>query len=397
MSELRINLNKIKKSSFRITNIPVIILTFFLTLQSFYYIEINLSIFPVVGTIGLFLLAISAYLNRVDKKILFKFTIFFLFVIFLNFLIVIFDLLLMHNRNIIFSSLNNLIAMFSVFLIFHRDKDKLYQVLVSVVALHLFFFYLQVAVWFTTSYFIDYVFFLSDSNSVFLSSKGIVLFDQRIPRFTGLFNEPSTYATFFFSIFSLYYLIKPRVNWFFMLAFLSLFITMSILGIILAFSFVLLVFFKTSRKFRPNKFIYLIMIIVLLFFIEKNYNRFLGDHLELDYRLSAINNILNPLTFLFGKISGQACGESEVDITFITTLMCHGGMFYVSVLLAVLFFSRTFSSFTFFVFVSMILISKVKLTYPVFWIYITVIFILSNFVSRPVNKDLLRGYSKTSD
>jgi hypothetical protein len=192
-----------------------------------------------------------------------------------------------------------------------------------------------------------------------------------------LFNEPSAYATWFFAIFSLYILTLQRINSIFLLGVLSMLITMSILGLIFVFSILLIVIIKQFRISWLVTFIPFI-IIILFFFIDANYARFNSDYLGLDYRLEAIENIFLPSVFLFGKISGQSCGF-DAQVTLLTTIICKGGLFYFFLLLVILFFSHAFSSLAVLVFVSLILISKIKLLYPFLWIYFVIIFILSNF------------------
>ena len=248
------------------------------------------------------------------------------------------------------------------------------------------------AVWVSLDYYIDYVAFLSDDYSVFSSSKGLFLLDRRIPRFTGLFNEPATYSTWLFVIVSLNYFVRPRVSWLLSFSLLSIILSMSLFGFIIVAVMMLITFFtKTSLSLFVRAFpIYFVVALALM---ELIYERVASKWFELDYRLAAIENITEPTVLLFGRISGQSCGM-DVSVSLVTSLICNGGMHYILMFLLVLHFSRVFKSPLTLVFVSVLLISKIKITYPLFWIFLTLVLVISFLDRRQVANNVTIHLSK---
>ena len=267
-----------------------------------------------------------------------------------------------------------LIAVCSTYIVFSQNRNTLRKSLYTVILLHLFFFYIQVFFWVLTDYYIDFVDIISDDYSVYSSAKGFYLFERRVPRFTGLFNEPGTYCKWLFAIVAIYHLESPKLNFLKLSAVISMFLSMSLFGWILGLSILVLTFLNSSRRILILGILVIVGNTTLLLIILRK--RIEAGFLELDYRLQAIENIFTLPVLAYGRASGISCG-SGVDVTVATTLICDGGFVYGLVFLMIMLVANAFGSVSSVLLTVLLLLSKIKLYYPLFWLFFTLLILVN--------------------
>ena len=75
-----------------------------------------------------------------------------------------------------------------------KTRELWSEVIAVVIWFMIFLFVIQVVVWFIFEHYIDYASYIGSTLSRYYSAKGLILFDARIPRFTGVYDEPSNLA-----------------------------------------------------------------------------------------------------------------------------------------------------------------------------------------------------------
>jgi len=343
---------------------------FFLTLQSFYLNSFGAAPFVIVGSFLIFFLALKLSNLKVDLHIFKNYIFFLLFIVMLLLFVSFANIILFQRFKSVLSSAVILFSVFSFIFLYHKRLVLAANTLKLVLVFHLIFFYFQVIYWFFSNDYIDYVSIFPGEQSSYLSVKSISLFGEKIPRFTGLYNEPSAYSVWIFTVLGMYYLISPRFDFVYLLSIPSLFISQSMFGILLGcvFIFVFMISIPSKFKLIPSLFFSVGVVALLNIFSSRSELGKVG----LEGRLDHLNGITQLDVLLGGSFIGDGC-QSNVSVNMLTSFICTGGIFPILLLILVLYFANVFHRFVFSIFVFFILISKMKYTYPLFWIFLTFI------------------------
>lgn len=370
---------------------PTLLATFFIfliTLQSFYFSNIGASIFPVIGSIGIFALSIRRFRAAPIKR--FK-LILISFCLFSTFQISI-DIYLDSYYKGFLSFPVLFCCMIGAILFFDNRLYLLKKVIKYVIILHLLFLFLQILVWFGTGEYLDYLYLVTGEAQHYMSQKGIVINGERTPRFTGLFNEPGTYSTWIFSLVLIYYFLQRKISYLLILSLVSMVITMSLYGILLSFLFCLLVLFKRVNIKRA--FLVLPIYILILLIIPDIERRLSGEYAGIAFRLTAIKAIFDPLTFFGGRLFNETLNKILLDVSIPVYLVYQGGVVYLAFFLSVFIAAGILHSPLIFFGSLLLLMSKIKITYPLIWFFISSIFMIrQQRSSTSVSHKLIPKYS----
>jgi len=348
---------------------------FFITLQSLYFPGIGLSVFPVLGAFGLLFLGLMRYDYKIKFSIFNKFG-YYLFFVSLFFVFKIFvDISLGGYYKGLLSFFVIMIAVLSVILVFNGRQTFFHSILGFAILLHVLFFFLQAIVWFSTGYFLDYVLVLTGEHSSYISVKGITLFGERVPRFTGLFNEPGTYSVWIFSLISIYYFIKPKPSSILFVALISMLFSLSLYGAVMSISMIFIMILRGGGFLKRLILLSPLFIPVGYVVVEMD-RRLSSDYSGLDFRFAAFQSIFDPAVFFFGGFFSDKCSGQLLDVSIPVFLICEGGIFYLVLFLAAVFSVGFLRHSSMLIATSLLIVSKIKLTYPLFWVYLVSILLI---------------------
>jgi hypothetical protein len=223
-----------------------------LSLQSYYFYEVGVALFPLVSFLIIVLL-LTIRCREDILKIQTKATVHTLLFYFLLFL---WSLLGLIYLNEVFN-LKRLVG-FTLVIIATLYAEKFFKnistfkLIKTYLTIHLCFFYIQIILYYSTGIFLDYITHITGETQRVLS----VSFDHpvfgHLIRPSGLFIEPGTYATFiapFVALFSKWRGRTRKSSFIFWCGLISLFISSSVFGIL--FGLIILISLKSiSLKFK---------------------------------------------------------------------------------------------------------------------------------------------------
>ncbi len=368
---------------------------FLVTLDSFYFYEINVALPPVLAGIMSFFL-LPFIFGKIAKTELLKLK--YLLILFCY--VIFFGLLNSFSSNNLYYSRFLALFLFSsvalTTLYFSANYGELfYNSIVKVLCLHLIAFYLQVASHYFGFGYIDYLYFFTGEsqrafggsyNSDFFGAAGFI-------RPTGLFNEPGTYATVIFLIFLFaqsYGALQCKINnqWLTFFTLFSVFLSFSVFGMI----FLLLYFVYLVRKniyYMVPIIIFSLILIPIVYDVYIYPRFFSGAYTEdgIGFRFSAIYDytefvINNFWTFFFGFgffTDFSSLFESYVwaDLGLLLYSIVVFGFIGNFLLIATLFGKYSFVN-QVFILSMIILLSKLPITSMFFWFAISGVAYLAN-------------------
>ena len=237
-------------------NFIAFISIFFITLQAFYFRSISLAPFPILGLFIIIFTHYKAFDSRELKEI---FPIFFLAL--LSFCIGIFNFAYSESINFYLPTLIGWF-LFPVALIyckrlFNNDGINFYKVLRWVLILHLIFFYVQYFSYTLFNIKLDFIEFITGEAQRTGATK-LKAFGSGIIRAAGLYTEPGSYSVYIYVLLVMCLIIKRKIDFIVLIALLSLFLSFSMTGILMAVFFILFYISGLKLKFR-----YLISLILL--------------------------------------------------------------------------------------------------------------------------------------
>jgi len=345
------------------TNIAFLLIS----LQSFYFYSLGVAPLPYLGILLLTLPCLLCS-GRVDLSFVIMAMIFFSAVLI--------SILLFSGEGIA-AFLGMLFSFVGIFFFYTTSFEyfDIKKTLKFVISFHLSFFFLQVVYFSLFKDVMDYVQPVTGEVSRMISSKGLTLLDVRIPRFSGLFNEPGTYATYFGGMLSIYSSLIKRWNILILIGIVSLLFTMS------AFSFVVIAFIIcskliTTRPVNAKTFLLIILAVsVGIFVVTVILERVHSGYMEMGFREAMINDY-----FLHSDLVGVAFGKSiisasekfggvvnDVGLWFLV-LYDYGALAFLALILIILmiFFKARMRALP----VLLLFVLKVKFSYPFFWLYL---------------------------
>jgi hypothetical protein len=240
------------------------------------------------------------------------------------------------------------------------STEKITNILLVTLSIHVFFLYTQVAIFFYSGEYVDLLKYLSVESSSNFSLKGYRINDQLIPRFSGLYNEPGTYSIWVFLQLLVWQKFEQKKR-----HTIVLYLTLtSILLTASAYGYVMILIFILQKINLKNLlllgFLFFITILFLVGRFESGYG--IGERL---YIFEALKN--NPSWLIFGV--GDVAGLLRDDAGQGISSILHGGILTLLALLVLL--SESW------IVALIVLIAKIKLTYP-FLYYILLLWRVKN-------------------
>jgi hypothetical protein len=290
---------------------------FLITLQSYYFYNIKLAPFPIIGSLILFLVGINDKISKETLKITF-----YLFILFLI------STLWAFINKLDFIYLNSIIGTLlglCFFIIFQKyfrnlDKEHVTKIINRVIALHLIFFIIQFSAFYLGGILIDYLYPITGEASRFFFGGALT----GLVRCTGLYNEPATYSYYVGGLVFLNILLQKKIDKISIFAIVTIALTLSISGILLS-SFIYFYYSFFISKRVKNIFIFIIvsmfiMTIVLLYFNDNVYvylfERFsnLSDDNSTNIRFFDSFDFLKSKNFLV-QLFGVGLGNYTNDVS----------------------------------------------------------------------------------
>jgi len=259
---------------------------FLMTLNSFYFESLGMAVFSIFSA----LLSVPLIgLYRIGFKHYMKLPYIILFVVFFISLIGIFP----HSEYVLVSRIPYFLLFIPVIFLssylLNEQKEMLFKILKISLIIHLLFFFVQFTVFYGTGIFID---FIEPVTGVAQRSLGgnyeINSAGDKLIRAAGLFNEPGTFATFIFLIFSLKKYLEMQLKGTSKLSFLdimtlaSVFLSFSVFGLVFCFVFILKYFLNGNLRTK------IVISAVSLPLIILSYQRYLSVRFTKDADISGI-------------------------------------------------------------------------------------------------------------
>lgn len=343
---------------------------FLITLQSIY-----IPVFgPICTFIGYILLFICALRKSQPELNL-------LALVMAVYLILVIHLLLSLSSygNSDFGSFLSLVVMISALPIlisfFKKNKDIILKCVKLTIAFHAFVLVMQIVWWVVTKDYLDLLAMISNQQSGTISKKGISALGYRVPRFSGLFNEPGTYSVTLMTLIFVYYSIAKSVDKIVALGTVTCLATMSMFGVVLVVVFFLVILFS-SKVSRVKIFIYVLML--FLAFLGSGGGAALLSRFSNESQYSGIGFREQMLSFMYSNSQNFILGipvssypdffvPNDIGLwfSFITTFGIWGGL-----ILILLYFYTYISTKKIepILILTIILFTKLKFTYPLFWL-----------------------------
>lgn len=262
MSGLSFNKNLMLTNSYikpsLIKKSALVLIFFFLSLQSYYFYNIGIAPFPLVSLIGIIVFSDR---NRISNQIkIYPFSLFILFTI-SSLWGFFFQLDLYYVNSVIGIFLGTFILIFTTKFLKSYNIDLIYRVLAIVLIIHLICFWLQFGLYMLIGVNLDFLEFVTGEASRFEAYGAI----SGLIRATGVFNEPATYSYYIFTIVYLRFLCFKKINWFDQFALISILFTLSLSGFFLYsfFQFYYWVLFKGNI----NSIVFFSILIFIVFYI----------------------------------------------------------------------------------------------------------------------------------
>ncbi|MGL0822743.1 hypothetical protein [Vibrio vulnificus] len=361
----------------------ITILITLISLQSFY--------FPYIGS-GLTYLGylIPAALCIIYRKSLSKSDVYFSVILSVTFLSVV---VLSFSGVFSLSDFKSILAAFVMVLLyplvksyFYFNYDNVVKALRLVITIHSFTVLVQILYWLFTREYLDFMEIIMGSESRSLSRKGIMLFGERLFRFSGLFNEPGTYSVILFCLSVVYYKMVGRIDVYIAFSIFSILSTMSAYGIVLSLSFLFYSSFfdgESSNVSKKLKSIFVASLCILPFVVLGGMDGFIerfssdSDYSGGDFRKNMIYDYFSEYNFIFGyKIHDMPDFFVPNDIGVWFSILTSFGIFgFISIFIVYSYVIKSDPKFSTFLILSLIMVTKIKFTYPLMWLLIALLLI----------------------
>ena len=249
------------------------------------------------------------------------------------------------------------------------------RALSAVLSIHIGLFVVQVAWWFASENYLDYL-LLSDLDSRWSSNKGYRLYGHLVPRFTGAFTEPATYAGVVGAMTACLIFIRRRLGWLGAVSIGTLVLSASTTGFVLAAGLATGAMFPVVCRLGGLKRIGLLATAALAgsVFVAFAYTRF---QRRLQFTGGSEDAAVLSLEWLFSPTSFNLFGHDLSSLPEFVSYDYFGiwmgaylqagfvGLLGVLVAHAPIFFANPFIAGT-------MLLAKIKLTYPLAFVLIAV-------------------------
>ena len=282
--------------------------------------------------------------------------------------------------------LNVLIILFTNSVLTSTAKTRLWSSIISTIIWSVvLLFFLQVFVWFIFGYYIDYASFFGSTASRYISSKGVVFMGTRMPRFTGIYDEPSNLAANLLLLVVTLLSINKFDNKFRRLAIVASIVsalTTSWLGYLLSVLLLLVTFTGSSfnipaifSQVKSKVSLKKLSIFVSAFTISLlavGFIFFMGNFLlsssvdsydissGIDYRVNSFISYINPTSIIFGMPRSLNPGTLYDDLGFLVSMLKNFGLIF-TVPLSTVFLVTALKSLPSIILISLL---KIKLFYP---------------------------------
>lgn len=262
MSGLSFNKNLMLANSVIKTSLlkksALVLIFFFLSLQSYYFYNIGIAPFPLVSLIGIIIFSNK---SRVPNEIkLYSFSLCILFII-SSLWGFFFQLDLYYINSVVGIFLGAFILIFTTRFIKSFNIVLIYRVLAIVLIIHLICFWLQFGLYMLIGVNLDFLEFVTGEASRFEAYGAIT----GLIRATGVFNEPATYSYYIFTIVYLRFLCFKKINWFDQFSLISILFTLSLSGFFL-YSFFQF-YYWILYKGNINSIVFFSILIFVVFYI----------------------------------------------------------------------------------------------------------------------------------
>ena len=299
----------------------IAIAIFLITLQAYYFYQISLAPFPILGSILVIFLRIS---NRYSQKLLTRIILIAIFIS-ISFSWALLNLIDYIYINTVIGTIINLIFLLFFIQFFKNLKSELVsKILKIVIQIHLLFFLIQFVAFYGFGLFIDYLGPITGENSRIEFGGAISGF----ARCTGLYNEPAAYSYFIGGLVFLRMLVTKQIDLISKIGLFSLILTLSISGIILALLlytyFVIFVYKKLTGILIYLTLITLITTLVILYFNDSIYSyifdRFtnFSDDTSVNIRFTSSFEYLNTRGYI-DRLFGLGLGNSVKNVGLATS------------------------------------------------------------------------------
>ncbi|HAS6990567.1 TPA: hypothetical protein I7305_10525 [Vibrio parahaemolyticus] len=351
-----------------------------MSLQSFY--------FPYIGS-GLTYLGylVPAVLCIVYRKSLSKSDVYFSASLSVTFLSVV---ILSGSGIFSLSDFKSILAAFAMVLLyplvksyFYFNYDNVVKALRWVITIHSFTILVQIIYWIFTREYLDYLEIIMGSESRSLSKKGIILFGERLFRFSGFFNEPGTYSVILFCLLSVYFKMIGRIDAYIGFAIFTILSTMSAFGIIL--SLLLLIyssfFDDNSSISKKVKSVCITFLCILPFIVLGGMDSFIerfssdSDYSGGDFRENMIYDFFSESNFILGyKIHDMPEFFVPNDVGVWFSILASFGIFgFISIFIIYSYVINSDSKLSTVFLLTLIMVTKIKFTYPLMWLLIALL------------------------
>jgi hypothetical protein len=346
---------------------------FLITLQSFYFYNINLAPFPIMG--GLVFLFIGRKASPSKDVLNFIGILVFFFV---------FSIIWSNLNKLDYIYVNSIIGAFLglfFFIIIEKylhDFDKIFitNLLKNVILLHIVFFSIQFLSYYIAGNLIDYLLPITGEESRLFFGGAIT----GLVRCTGLFNEPATYSYYLGGLVFLSVFVQKKIDIYSAIGLITLALTLSISGILLSTLILAYYTFYISKKFK-----YLLIFIIIAFLILSILVIFFEDTIYM-YVFDRFSNISddnstnirffdsfeflktkNALVQLFGLGIGNYTNETSLTTSGIVSLISSFGIIgYIFFISSLYFFTQRNRLINFMMF-NIFLLSTITIQAPFFW------------------------------
>lgn len=347
------------------------IAVFLISLQSYYIYSVGASVFPVIGAVLLILLGIKNNGPRLGVPVMVLF-----FCAYFSFVVAI-DVFRNQHISTLVAFPFLVATILGTVWSFHHRLDNLASVLAIVLYIHLGFYIIQVVTWLLAGHYIDFLYPITGESQRMFSPKGLHIGFRRIPRFCGLYNEPGTFSVYIITLSALKYVVDRKVDLLLGLALLAVLLSLSLFGFTLVVLFGTVLAFGSfgARYVAGASVIGYFVLVLVLPAIER---RLASGYSGVDGREEAINFTLEWSNFLLGASSLEQIGILTNDSGIFISSLIHGGVVELTLLFLVLLTSTSWQSVISIGVVCLVLVTKIKLTYPMFWLFVAAIYLASH-------------------
>lgn len=336
---------------------------FLITLQSYYFQVVSSSLLVLIGSV---LMLFSVMFKNTAIKNISTSNFKYILLVTLFFIIYSFFEILNNGPSVnpILAYIFVMVSILGVILLDLKIQDII-NILKYTLILHSFVIIFQLIFWIFFGEYLDLLYPITGESQRVISSKGLFVNDIRMPRFSGLYNEPGTYAVHIFSIMALYFYFVRKLDLIIVLTLSTILITMSFFGLILSIIF-LLISLSDKIKFESLVIYFMFIAGIMYFSINEFIERIYSDYSGFDERFETFQLIESA--FLYGLNSDKLIMPIDDSSLFIARIL-HGGIIEFFSFMAIFVFAAKGNVLLMLLLFS-ILLTKLKIMYPLIWIII---------------------------